>query len=77
MGNDREFKVVNERWYSDDLQVLVKSTNTDPRFGVSTYELSSVTQAAANAALFVVPADYTLAPQTHSTYQHPHEMMHQ
>lgn len=58
-GNDRDIRVVNERWYSDDLQVLVKSVNNDPRFGVSTYELTNVTQAPPDAALFQIPIDYT------------------
>src|SRR6266852_2890768 len=41
-GNDRDVKVVNERWYSDDLQILLKSSNSDPRFGVTTYELTNI-----------------------------------
>jgi hypothetical protein len=58
-GNDRDIKVVNERWYSDDLQVLVKSVNNDPRFGVSTYELTNVVQTPPDATLFQIPIDYT------------------
>ena len=58
-GNDRDVKVVNERWYSDDLKVLVRSSNSDPRFGVSTYELTNIVQAAADPGLFQVPGDYT------------------
>jgi hypothetical protein len=57
-GNDRDIKIVNERWYSDDLQVLVKSSNSDPRFGVTTYELTNITQAPPDPALFQIPADY-------------------
>src|SRR2546427_4349891 len=59
-GNDRDVKVINERWYSDDLQVLVKSSNSDPRFGVTSYELTNVVQAPPDPRLFQVPADYTL-----------------
>jgi hypothetical protein len=58
-GNDREVQVVNERWYSDDLKVLVKSSNSDPRFGVTTYELIDIAQGAPDPALFQVPPDYT------------------
>jgi hypothetical protein len=57
-GNDRDVKVVNERWYSDDLQVLLKSTNTDPRFGVTTYELTNIVTGQPDPALFLVPSDY-------------------
>ena len=59
-GNDRDLKVVNERWYSDDLRVLMKSTNSDPRFGVTTYELTRIVQAAPDPTLFQVPSDYRL-----------------
>ena len=57
-GNDRDIKVVNERWYSDDLQVLLKSSNSDPRFGVSSYELTNIVQAPPDPSLFQVPLDY-------------------
>jgi hypothetical protein len=59
IGNDREMKVVNERWYSNDLQVLVRSSNTDPRFGTSSYELTGIVQAPPDPLLFQVPSDYT------------------
>jgi hypothetical protein len=59
-GNDRDVKIVNERWYSDDLQVLVKSSNSDPRFGTTTYELTGILQAAPDPALFHPPADYSM-----------------
>ena len=61
LGNDREFKIVNERWYSDDLQVLVKSTNSDPRFGVTTYELTGILQAEPDPSLFKAPRGYKRA----------------
>ena len=59
-GNDRDVKVINERWYSDDLQVLLKSSNSDPRFGVTTYELTNIMRAAPDPSLFRVPTDYSL-----------------
>jgi hypothetical protein len=64
-GNDRDVNVVNERWYSDDLQVLLKSSNSDPRFGVTTYELTNIMQAPPDPSLFQVPADYTLNVEEH------------
>ncbi|MDE3196675.1 MAG: hypothetical protein KGN84_10045, partial [Acidobacteriota bacterium] len=33
IGNDRPIIIVSERWYSTDLEMMVKSTNSDPRFG--------------------------------------------
>jgi hypothetical protein len=62
-GNDRDVKVVNERWYSDDLRALIKSTNSDPRFGISTYELTNIVQAPPDPSLFLVPLDFTNVQQ--------------
>lgn len=60
IGNDRDIHVVNDRWYSDDLQMLVKTENGDPRFGKNTYELTNVSRDEPNASLFQVPGDYTV-----------------
>jgi hypothetical protein len=57
-GNDRDVKIVNERWYSDELQLLLKSSNNDPRYGTTTYELTNILQAPPDPALFQIPADY-------------------
>lgn len=60
IGNDRELKVVTERWTSEELQMLVKSSNRDPRYGDNTYELTNISLAVPDAALFQIPADYTV-----------------
>jgi hypothetical protein len=58
IGNDREFRSVDERWYSPDLNMLVKSVSTDPRFGTTTREMSNISRANPDRSLFEVPADY-------------------
>ncbi len=60
IGNDRAIQVANERWYSSDLQVLVKTVNKDPRFGETTYELTNIDRTPPSAALFQIPSDYTV-----------------
>ena len=60
IGNDKPIQIVFERWYSPDLQIVVKSTRNDPRFGTTTYALSNVQRTEPAAALFTVPADYTV-----------------
>jgi hypothetical protein len=60
IGNNRDIHVVDERWYSEDLQMLVKSINSDPRFGETTYELTNISQDDPDPALFQIPADYTI-----------------
>jgi hypothetical protein len=64
-GNNRELKVVNERWYSPELQALVKSSNSDPRFGINTYELTNILRGDPDPALFQPPSDYALKPRNH------------
>jgi hypothetical protein len=68
IGNDKPILIVFERWYSADLQVVVKSTRTDPRFGTTTYTLTNVVRTEPAAALFTVPSDYTVqqgGPRNH------------
>ena len=60
IGNDKPISVVNERWYSADLQVVVKSMRTDPRFGSTTYTLTNIQRQEPAATLFAVPSDYTV-----------------
>jgi hypothetical protein len=62
IGNDRDIAVITERWVSNDLQMLVKSLNSDPRFGDTTYELTRIVQGPQDGYLFQIPSDYTLAP---------------
>jgi len=55
IGSDHDLKVVNERWFSDALGVLIKSTNSDPRFGTMSYELTDINQSTPPASLFAAP----------------------
>jgi hypothetical protein len=60
IGNEKALQVVSERWYSPDLQILVKSTRTDPRFGTTTYTVTNLQRTEPSANLFTVPADYSV-----------------
>jgi hypothetical protein len=60
IGNDRAMQVVSERWYSPDLQIVVKSTHSDPQTGTTTYQLTNIQKTEPAASLFAVPADYTV-----------------
>ena len=74
VGNDRDIHVVNERWYSDDLKVLVKSSNDDPRFGTSTYELKDVSRAEPDSSLSNFPQ---ASPAAIAAEPHPYEILPQ
>jgi len=67
VGNDRELHVVNTRWYSDDLMVLVQSSNKDPRFGDSTYELKEIKRAEPDSSLFKLPEGFTPSSRSWSS----------
>ncbi len=60
MGNEKAIVVTSERWYSPDLQIVVKTTRNDPRFGETTYTITSLQRTEPAAALFTVPSDYTV-----------------
>jgi hypothetical protein len=60
IGNDREFRSISERWFSPDLNVLIKSISTDPRFGTTTYELTNINRLSPDPSLFRLPADYNV-----------------
>jgi len=68
IGNDREFRSTYEHWFSPELNMMIKSTSTDPRFGATTYELTNIKREAPAAALFQVPPSYTV------TEGHSHEI---
>lgn len=59
IGNDRPINIVNERWFSQEIGLLVKSVNSDPRFGETTFELTNIQRGAQDASLFQVPAGYS------------------
>lgn len=60
VGNANPIMVVNEQWYSPDLQVAVKIVRSDPRLGQTTYTLTNIQRTEPAASLFTVPSDYTL-----------------
>jgi hypothetical protein len=60
IGNDKPITDVTERWYSADLQVVVKSTRNDPVFGLTTDTLTNIQRQEPAATLFAVPPDYTV-----------------
>lgn len=60
IGNEKPITIVSESWYSPDLQIVVMTRRSDPRFGETTYTLSNIQQKEPDASLFSVPSDYTI-----------------
>ena len=55
VGNDRPMTIVDERWESNDLQILIYARHSNPLTGVVEYQLSNITRAEPPSHLFRVP----------------------
>ena len=60
IGNELPIASVSERWYSPELQAVIMSKRTDPRFGETTYHLMNIQRGEQPPTLFEVPSDYTV-----------------
>lgn len=58
IGNERPIEIVDETWYSKELEALVYSRHADPRTGETTYRLTNIRRGEQPMDLFEVPADY-------------------
>jgi len=60
IGNDRPIQMVNERWYSSELQTVIMTKHSDPRTGEELLRLTNISRTEPGADLFQVPANYQL-----------------
>ncbi|HEX5874320.1 MAG TPA: hypothetical protein VFY60_06690, partial [Pyrinomonadaceae bacterium] len=60
IGNERAIEIVSERWYSPELQLVVMTRHSDPRFGETTYKLTNINRTEPAKTMFEVPSDYTI-----------------
>jgi hypothetical protein len=68
IGNERPIETVYERWYSKELQLIVFSKHTDPRFGEQTYRLTNISRSEPDRSLFAPPADYKIVSESSVNY---------
>ncbi len=60
IGNVLPIEIVEETWYSPELQLMVLTKSQDPRSGETTYRLTNLKRSEPDRALFEVSADYTV-----------------
>ncbi len=61
IGNDQPIKVVDEQWYSPDLQINIVSSTDDPRRTTQTTErYTNIKRGEPDPSLFQIPADFTV-----------------
>jgi hypothetical protein len=59
IGNDEPLEIVHERWYSPELQIILLSKHSDPRWGETVYRLRNIDRNAPDHSLFSLPAPST------------------
>ena len=60
IGNERPINIVDERWYSPDLQMTVMTKHSDPRSGETSFQLKNINRSSPPPTLFEIPSDYTV-----------------
>jgi hypothetical protein len=60
IGNDRAIDIIDERWYSPELQLTVLTRHADPRIGENTYKLIKIQHLEQVRSLFEIPPGYTI-----------------
>jgi hypothetical protein len=60
IGNTQPIEVTAESWFCENLHTMVMTKNSDPRTGVTTYELTNINRAEPAVSQFQIPSDYTM-----------------
>lgn len=58
IGNTRPIETVTERWFSPQLQTVVRTRSSDPRTGDYSFELTNIRHGEPSPSLFQPPPDY-------------------
>ncbi|MFL6466722.1 MAG: hypothetical protein ACJ72Z_02050 [Pyrinomonadaceae bacterium] len=58
IGNERPIEIVYEKWFSNELQMVVYSKQSDPRTGEQTYRLTNINRNEPDPSLFQLPSGY-------------------
>lgn len=64
IGNVRPIEIVDESWYSSDLQMPLITRHTDPRSGETNYRLTNINRRDPEPSLFEIPAGYRIMDKT-------------
>jgi hypothetical protein len=60
IGNEQPINIVDETWYSPELQTVVMSRHSDPRMGETNYRLTGINRSEPSRSLFELPSDVTV-----------------
>ncbi|HEX6124765.1 MAG TPA: hypothetical protein VFZ23_05270 [Pyrinomonadaceae bacterium] len=68
IGNERPIEIVYEKWFSRELQLVVMSRHSDPRFGEQTYRLTNIVRSEPDPSLFTPPNGYRLVTEPSGSF---------
>jgi hypothetical protein len=71
IGNDRPIEITSERWTSDELGIVLRSRDVDPRTGIVEFRLTNIQRAEPPRELFTVPSDYKIVDAPPSPFAPP------
>jgi len=60
IGNDRPIEILDERWVSSDLKVVILSRHRDPQTGETEFRLTNIKREEPSPDLFKVPSNNTI-----------------
>lgn len=60
VGNDRPIEIISEVWYSNELKTDVLRKHNDPRYGETSFKLTSIIRGEQPRTLFEPPSDYKI-----------------
>ena len=66
VGNRNPIKIVDETWFSPDLQINVMTSHHDPRTGDTIYQVTNINRANPPRSLFESPPSYKVVDQRSS-----------
>lgn len=69
IGNERPIEISYERWSSKELELVVYSKHSDPRFGDQTYKLTNLVRSEPDPSLFTLPQGYKLMTAPDAVYK--------
>lgn len=58
VGNTLPLEIVDETWYSPELQVVVMNKQRDPRSGETVYRLTNINRSEPDGSLFKIPVNF-------------------
>ena len=61
IGNAQPILITTDKWYSQDLQIEVKTVHSDPRTGTTTTTVTNLSRNEPNPSLFTVPPGYAIS----------------